>query len=68
MPRKMPTVEELEEFYDQLQGPLGTALRATGVILERKMRTAGVTWADLSDREVADLFMAAFDDAAPKAY
>lgn len=68
MPRKTRTVESIEEFYEQLQGPMGTALRATGVILERKMRLANVTWADLSDQEVADLFMAAFAEAAPQAY
>jgi len=54
--------------YELLQGPTGTALRATGVILERKMRVAKVTWADLSDQEVADLFMVAFAEAAPQAF
>ena len=68
MPRKTRTVESIEEFCEQLQGPMGTALRATGVILERKMRVANVTWADLSDQEVANLFMAAFPEAAPQAY
>lgn len=68
MPCKTRTVESTEEFYELLQGPMGTALRATGLILERKMRVAKVTWADLSDQEVADLFMAAFAEAAPQAF
>ena len=68
MPRKTRTVESTEAFYELLQGPMGIALRATGVILERKMRLAKVTWADLSDQDVADLFMAAFAEAAPQAY
>lgn len=60
MPSKTRTVESTEQFYELLQGPMGTALRAACLILERKMRVAKVTWADLSDQEVADLFMSAF--------
>ncbi|WP_313573520.1 hypothetical protein [Brevundimonas sp.] len=62
------TLEDLEDFAERLQGPLGTALRSTGVILERRMRERGLKWADLDDNQVADLFLAAFLEAAPDAY
>lgn len=68
MPCKAPTVEDLEEFHEQLQGPMGTALRATGVILEQRMRERGLSWADLDDHQVVELFLSAFSEAAPDAY
>ena len=37
MPRKTRTVESTEAFYELLQGPMGIALRATGVILVREL-------------------------------
>lgn len=60
--------EDLEEFAEQLEGPLGTALRSTGVALERRMREEGLAWSDLDDDQVADLFLTAFVEAAPDAY
>jgi hypothetical protein len=68
MMRALVTVDDLEAFAEQLRGPLGTALRAAGVILDRKMRERGLTWDDLNDGQIADLFMAAFMEAAPNAY
>jgi hypothetical protein len=62
------SLDDLEAFAEQLRGPLGAALRAAGVILDRRMRERGLTWVDLSDSQVADLFMAAFLEAAPSAY
>lgn len=62
------TLEDLEAFAARLRGPLGAALRAAGVILDRKMRERQLTWADLTDSKVADLFMVAFREAAPSAY
>lgn len=66
--REPPTVEDLEAFAEQLNGPLGAALRAAGVIIERRMRERGQAWADLDDRQLVDLFLAAFMEAAPTAY
>ncbi len=68
MKREPPTVEELEAFSDQLEGPLGVALREAGAIIERRMRERGQTWADLDDSQVVDLFLTAFMEAAPRAY
>lgn len=68
MKREPPTVEDLEAFTKQLTGPLGVALRAAGVIIERRMRERGQAWTDLDDSQVVDLFLAAFMEAAPNAY
>jgi hypothetical protein len=62
------TEDELEAFHQRLQGPLGEALRKTGVILERRMRDRGTSWDDLTDHQVADAFVSAFMEAAPEAY
>lgn len=61
------TEEELEAFYQRLQGPLGEALRQTGV-LDRRMRDRGLSWDDLTDDQVADAFVSAFTEAALEAY
>lgn len=62
------TLEDLEDFAERLNGPLGDALRATGVLLERRLRERSLVWADLDDNQVADLFLTAFLEAAPDAY
>ncbi len=59
---------DLDEWMEQLSGPMGDALHATGIILTRRMTEAGLTWSDLDDRQVADLFISAFREAAPAAY
>lgn len=68
MTRERATLEELEIFAERLKGPLGVALREAGAILHRRMRERGLAWADLDDRQVGDLFMSAFIEAAPSAY
>jgi len=68
MKRHPTTVEDLEEFAEQLEGPLGTALHSTGIALEKRMREEGLAWSDLDDNQVAELFLAAFVEAAPDAY
>jgi len=68
MKRDERTLEDLEAFAEELKGPLGTALRTTGVILERRMRERELTWADLDDKQVVELFLSAFMEAAPRAY
>lgn len=68
MQREPATLDDLEAFAEQLRGPMGTALRAAGVIIERRMRERGVEWGDLDDRQVVDLFTSAFMEAAPHAY
>lgn len=65
---RQTTLSELEEFADQLSGPLGEALRAAGVVMEQTMRDRGVTWSDLSDTDVVQLLMSAFTQTAPAAY
>ncbi|UQV19633.1 hypothetical protein MU852_07845 [Brevundimonas albigilva] len=61
-----PTVEDLEAFYDRLQGPLGEVLRTTGTVIERKMRERGVDFGALTDLEVVELFNASFAEAAAR--
>ena len=68
MKREPPTVEDLEAFSDQLEGPLGVALRETGAIIQKRMRERGQAWADLDDRQVVEVFLTAFMEAAPRAY
>ena len=68
MKRRERTLEDLAAFVEDLKGPLGTALRATGVILERRMRERELTWAELDDNQVVELFLSAFMEAAPPAY
>ena len=65
---KPPTVEDLEEFWEKLQGPMGVLLKKAGVIMARRLDERRRTWFDLDDMEVLDLFHAAFLEAAPEAY
>lgn len=65
---KPPTVEDLENFWEMLQGPMGGLLRQAGVIMARRLDGRQQTWADLTDMQVMDLFHAAFLEAAPEAY
>lgn len=65
---KPPTVEDLEHFWEVLQGPMGGLLREAGVIMARRLEERRQTWADLTDMQVMDLFHAAFLEAAPEAY
>ncbi|WP_295042155.1 hypothetical protein [uncultured Paracoccus sp.] len=68
MIRRDSTLEDLEEFAEQLNGPLGAVYRATGVILEQRMRERKLTWFDLDDDQLVDMFLIAFQEAAPGAY
>lgn len=68
MKREPATVDDLEAFAERLEGPLGRALLAAGVIIERRMRERGLEWGDLDDQQVVDLFTSAFMEAAPHAY
>lgn len=68
MKRDERTLEDLEAFAEELKGPLGTALRTTGIILERRIRERELTWAALDDNQVVELFLSAFMEAAPRAY
>lgn len=65
---KQPTVADLEDFWEMLQGPMGGLLRQAGVIMARRLDERQQTWADLTDMQVMDLFHAAFLEAAPEAY
>ncbi|MEN5145580.1 MULTISPECIES: hypothetical protein [Brevundimonas] len=68
MKRRPRTVEDIEDFAERLDGPLGAALHSTGIALERRLREEGLAWADLDDDQVAHLFLTAFLEAAPAAY
>lgn len=63
-----PCVEDLEASYARLQGPLGDVLRATGIVIERKIRDRGVDFGALTDLEVVGLFNASFAEAAARAF
>lgn len=63
-----PTVQDLEDFHEKLQGPLGEMLRAMGEVMNRRLRERGSTWQDLSDPEMIHLFHAAMLEAAPPFY
>ncbi len=62
------TLEELEAFYDRLQGPLGQVLRTTGVIIDRKMRDRGIGLDSLTDIEVVEIYSASFAEAAAQTF
>lgn len=66
--RKFPTVEDLEDFWEMLQGPMGGLMRQAGVIMARRLDEGQQTWDDLTDMQVMDLFHAAFLEVAPEAY
>lgn len=66
--RSRPTTEELEDFADRLQGPLGDALRSAGDLVAQRMEENGLGWDDLSERQIAELFLDAFARAAPEAF
>ena len=68
MRRLSAKIADLEGFAEQLDGPLGAALRSTGAELLRKLRDQGLTWSDLDDHQIADLFLNALLAAAPAAY
>lgn len=65
---RQPAFEDLEAFADQLQGPLGAALRTTGAIIALRMRERNLQWDDLDDVEVLNFFVSAFQEAALEAY
>lgn len=65
---KPPTIEDLEDFWEMLQGSMGDLLREAGVIMARRLDERRQTWADLTDMQVMDLFHAAFLEVAPGAY
>jgi hypothetical protein len=62
------TVEDLEKFWESLQGPLGRALRDAGSIMNQRLEPRGQTLSDLSDIEMLELFAQAFREAAPRHY
>lgn len=62
------TVEELEAFWDRLQGPLGAALRMAGEIMAQRLAARGQEVSDLSDDAMLELLYSAFREAAPSYY
>lgn len=66
--RKPATVEDLEHFWEKLQGPMGVLLREAGVVMAQRMSERKVEWSDLSDEQVMDLFHSAFLQVAPSVY
>ncbi|AQR60825.1 hypothetical protein BZG35_03520 [Brevundimonas sp. LM2] len=65
---KAATVEDLEAFWDLLQGRMGMLLRLAGAVMAQRMEERKVEWSDLSDDQVMDLFHSAFMQVAPSAY
>jgi len=61
------SVEDLEEFWERLQGPLGNALRMAGAIIKQRLDARGLELSDLSDDEMIDLLYSAFREARPAA-
>lgn len=59
---------EIDKWMRWINDPLGKALRASGVIMERRLKEGGLAWSDLDDHQVAELFISAFREAAPDAY
>lgn len=62
------TVEELEAFWERLQGPLGGVLRMAGEIMAQRLTAKGQEVSDLSDDAMLDLLWTAFREAAPSHY
>ncbi|AQR63138.1 hypothetical protein BZG35_16890 [Brevundimonas sp. LM2] len=65
---KTATVEDLEAFWEILQGQMGRLLGLAGVVMARLMSERKGEWSDLSDQQVMDLFHSAFIQVAPSAY
>ncbi|MGA0543692.1 hypothetical protein ACO2Q1_00290 [Brevundimonas sp. VNH65] len=65
---KPPTVDDLEDFWDMLQGPTGGLLLQVGAIVGRRLDERRQALADLTDTQMLDLLHPAFLEAAPKAY
>lgn len=61
------TVEELEAFWERLQGPLGATLRMAGEIMAQRLTARGQEVSDLDDA-MLDLLWTAFREAAPTHY
>lgn len=69
--RSEPTEDlsiDLDDHANGLGGPLGEALHRTGIIIERRMRERSLDLNQLDDEQVAELFLAAFAEAATLAY
>jgi len=47
---------------------MGVLLKNAGVIMARRLDERRLTWSDLDDMQMLDLFHAAFLEAAPEAY
>lgn len=65
---KSPTVEDLEDFWEMLQGPVGGLLRQAGVVMARRLDERQQTLADLTDQQMMDVFQAAVLESASHAY
>jgi len=66
--RRQPTVEDLEDFYDKLQGPMGDMFHALYQVMGRRMAERGVRWEDLSSQAIVDQFHAALLEVAPATF
>jgi len=66
--RKPPTVEDVEEFCDTLQGPMGEMFQALYQVMSRRMAERGVCWEDLSSQAIVDQFHTALLEIAPATF
>lgn len=58
--RKAPDLTALDQFTDELDGPLSVGLQATGSVMARRLDARGQALSDLNDAELVDLFLSAF--------
>ena len=66
--RNKPTVEDLEEFCDKLQGPMGDMFHALYRVMGRRMAERGLKWEDFSSQAMLDQFHSAMLEVAPSAF
>jgi len=68
MRTRYTTVDDLEDFWAVLQGPLGRALRDAWSIVTQRLQAQSRELSDLPDHEMVDLLCVAFREAAPFHY
>jgi hypothetical protein len=61
-----PTVEDLEDFGERLQRPLGRALRDAGSIMNQRLEARGLALLDLTNTEMVELLFGAFREGGPQ--
>ncbi len=68
MPKSDPTVEDLEEHWALLNGPLRPVYEQAGAIIARKLRERDASLDDLSDFEMGAVLFTSLIEAASDLY